>query len=124
MLSNETVRDFIRFLKPFLGANLRSQHVPVSGGQFSVATFMGIIRKGGYFGPRIIPVKGVFDRCKQGNRLGVFLNRYEHSFLSKRRCKGNTVEHGVVANLPWTDSYEKIAQNYFRLKIFNMKGVF
>ena len=44
--------------------------------------------------------------------------------MSKRHCKGDTVEHKVVANLPWTDSYEKIKQKYFQLKSSIIQSVF
>ena len=50
--------------------------------------------------------------------------RYKGSFMSKRPGKGDTVEQKVVANLPWTDLFEKIKQKYFQLKIVIIKGFF
>ena len=85
----------------------------MGGGQFANITFMEIIKRKIISSLELFPSKGFFDLGKQGNRLKMFLNRYEHSFVSKRRCKGDTVKHKVVANLPWTDSYERITQKLF-----------
>ena len=42
----------------------------------------------------------------------------------QKTLQGDTVEHKVVTNLPWTDSYEKISQKYFQLKIVIIRRFF
>ena len=55
----------------------------MGGGQFDKPNFILIIRK------KIIPSQKLFmfkefsDLWEQGNRLKMFLKRYEHSFMSK-----------------------------------------
>ena len=38
------------------------------------------------------------------NRFIIFWERYKGSLTTKKHCIGDTVEHKVVANFPWTDS--------------------
>ena len=46
-----------------------------------------------------------------GNRLKIIWKHFKGSLMTKKHCKGDTVELSVEANLLWTDSYEKLGRD-------------
>ena len=61
----------------------------MGGGQFDKPNFILIIRKKIIPSQKLFMFKEFFDLWEQGNRLKMFLNRYDHSFMSKWRREGN-----------------------------------
>ena len=61
----------------------------MGGGQFDKPNFILIIRKKIIPSQKLFMFKEFFDLWEQGNRLKMFLNRYEHSFMSKWCLEGN-----------------------------------
>ena len=76
------------------------------------------------FSLKLSSSKGFFDLWNVRNWLKIFWKHYKGSLMTKRQSKGDTVELKVEANLPWTDSYEKLKKNNSSLKFSLSKGFF
>ena len=64
--------------------------------------------------------KGFFDLWNVRNRLKIFWKCHKDSLMTKRHCKGDTVEDKVVDNFPWKNLKTKTSS----LKFSSSRGFF